>query len=59
MVTEVRTEQKEKCSIVEGMKKCAVAEELTREMLEDFVQVVKVSRKDEMEIIWKTGINKE
>ena len=59
VVTEVRTEQKEKCSIVEGMKKCAVAEELTREILENFVQVVKVSRKDEMEIVWKTGIKNE
>lgn len=38
------------------MKKYAKAEGLTREMLEEFVQVVKVSGKDEMEISWKTGI---
>lgn len=53
---EAGAEQKEKYSTEEGLKKYAKAEGLTREMLEEFVQVVKVSGKDEMEISWKTGI---
>lgn len=54
--TEAGAEQKEKYNTTEGLKKYAKAEGLTKEMLEEFVQMVRVSGKDEMEIVWKTGI---
>ena len=56
VAAEAGAEQKKKYSTAEGLKKYAKAEGLTREMLEEFVQVVKVSGKDKMEIVWKTGI---
>lgn len=58
MVVKMEQEQKENKCTISDLEKYALAEEVTREMLEEFVQVIRVSGKDELEIIWKENIKK-
>lgn len=58
MAVKMEQEQKESKCTTSDLEKYALAEEVTREMLEEFVQVIKVSGKDKLEIIWKENIKK-
>lgn len=58
MAVKVEQEQKESKCTTSDLEKYALAEEVTREMLEEFVQVIKVSGKDKIKIIWKEKIKK-
>lgn len=58
MAVKLEQEQKEGKCTTSDLEKYILAEKVTREMLEEFVQVIKVSGKDKLEIIWKEKIKK-
>lgn len=59
MAVRAEQEQKESKLKVGDLGRFALAEEVTREMLEELIQVVKVSGKDELEIVWKENIKNQ
>ena len=58
MAVKMEQEQKEGKCTTSNLEKYVLAEEVTREILEEFIQVIKVSGKDKLEIIWKENIKK-